>query len=84
MCFSFFSDIGHEEACLIPIYEGYPVLHAYQAYPLAGRTIEKNIHKLLLENYTSADVTKVPLIENLSEKALEDIKGSYFLNLILI
>lgn len=72
--YQFFLDIGHEEACLIPVYEGYPVLHAYQAQPLAGRAIETSIKNLLVKHFTKTDVTKVPMIENLSEKIIEDIK----------
>ncbi|KAK6633077.1 hypothetical protein RUM43_012820 [Polyplax serrata] len=67
-------DIGHEEACLIPVYEGYPVLHSYQSFPIAGQAIENNIKRLLLEHYKKADPTKLSVIHNLSDDVLEDIK----------
>lgn len=36
-------DVGHREATLIPIYEGVPVLAAWQAQPLAGEAIQAAI-----------------------------------------
>ncbi|EEB13670.1 conserved hypothetical protein [Pediculus humanus corporis] len=67
-------DIGYKEACLIPVYEGYPVLHAYQSFPLGGLAVEKNIKRLLMEHYEKEMPSKLKLIENLTEKQLEDIK----------
>lgn len=37
-------DVGYKEATLIPVYEGVPVLKAWQALPLAGQAV----HRLVL------------------------------------
>lgn len=34
-------DVGYEEAVLIPIFEGIPVLKAWQALPLASRAVHE-------------------------------------------
>ena len=34
-------DVGYEEATLIPVFEGIPVLKAWQALPLASRAVHK-------------------------------------------
>ena len=34
-------DVGYEEATLIPIFEGIPVLKAWQALPLASRAVHE-------------------------------------------
>jgi len=36
-------DVGHRESTLIPIYEGVPVLAAWQAQPLAGEAVQAAI-----------------------------------------
>lgn len=33
-------DVGYQEAVLIPVYEGIPILKAWQALPLGGKTVE--------------------------------------------
>ena len=32
-------DVGYEEATVLPVYEGYPLLHAWQSSPNAGKAI---------------------------------------------
>lgn len=34
-------DVGHVEAVLIPVFEGVPVLHAWQAQPRAAQAVER-------------------------------------------
>lgn len=33
-------DIGYQEAVLIPVYEGIPILKAWQALPLGAKCVE--------------------------------------------
>ncbi|KAJ9587595.1 hypothetical protein L9F63_018977, partial [Diploptera punctata] len=59
-------DIGYEEAVLIPVYEGVPVLHAWQAQPTASHAVESSLKEaLLIENNNKL---------NLDEITVEDIK----------
>ena len=58
-------DVGYKEATLIPIYEGEPVLKAWQALPLAGQVVHEHIAKFLKEIYPNVNIT---------EKHVEDIK----------
>ena len=34
-------DVGYVEAVLIPVFEGVPVLHAWQAQPRAAQAVER-------------------------------------------
>ncbi|XP_060815900.1 actin-related protein 10 [Bombus pascuorum] len=58
-------DVGYKEAILIPIYEGEPVLKAWQALPLAGQVVHEHLMKFLREIYPNVNIT---------EKHVEDIK----------
>ncbi|CAL1687852.1 unnamed protein product [Lasius platythorax] len=58
-------DVGYQEATLIPIFEGIPVLKAWQALPLSGQVVHENLRRYF--NDISNDI-------DLSEKMLEDIK----------
>ncbi|XP_043529251.1 actin-related protein 10 [Frieseomelitta varia] len=58
-------DIGYKEATLIPIYEGEPILKAWQALPLGGQVVHEYLMKSLREIYPNVDIT---------EKLVEDIK----------
>ncbi|KAK0158100.1 hypothetical protein PV328_009147, partial [Microctonus aethiopoides] len=58
-------DVGYQEATLIPIFHGVPILKAWQCLPLAGETVHLCIKNQLKD--------AVPNIE-LSEKIIEDIK----------
>lgn len=41
-------DVGYKEATLIPIYEGEPVLKAWQALPLAGQVVHESVKYLII------------------------------------
>ncbi len=40
-------DVGYAEATLIPVYEGVPILKAWQAQPLASEAIHREIAEML-------------------------------------
>ncbi|XP_033207319.1 actin-related protein 10 isoform X2 [Belonocnema kinseyi] len=58
-------DVGYEDATLIPVFEGIPVLKAWQALPLASQAVHNCIKKEIKE--------AIPDLE-LSERIIEDIK----------
>lgn len=58
-------DVGYQEATLIPIYEGIPILKAWQALPLGAQVVHKNIKTYLEKSLPDYDLT---------EKIIEDIK----------
>ncbi|XP_024222025.1 actin-related protein 10 [Bombus impatiens] len=58
-------DVGYKEATLIPIYEGEPVLKAWQALPLGGQVVHERLMKFLRKIYPNVNIT---------EKHVEDIK----------
>ncbi|KAL0123243.1 hypothetical protein PUN28_007682 [Cardiocondyla obscurior] len=58
-------DVGYQEATLIPIFEGIPILKAWQALPLGGQIIHENLGKYFQSMANSLD---------LPEMTLEDIK----------
>ncbi|XP_046664022.1 actin-related protein 10 isoform X2 [Homalodisca vitripennis] len=77
-------DVGHQEALLVPVYEGVPVLRIWQAQPLAGAAIEQRLRNSLVEWYSNQDslgdsIRKSQEASNLSESIIEDIKvrGSF-------
>ncbi|XP_008561149.1 actin-related protein 10 [Microplitis demolitor] len=58
-------DVGYQEATLIPIYKGVPVLKAWQSLPLAAEAIHERIKNDMKE--------AIPDVE-LTEQIIEDIK----------
>lgn len=58
-------DVGYREATLIPIFEGIPVLKAWQALPLGGQIVHENLRKYFRDTASNLD---------LSERMVEDIK----------
>ncbi|XP_057328804.1 actin-related protein 10 [Microplitis mediator] len=58
-------DVGYQEATLIPIYKGVPVLKAWQSLPLASEAIHERIKNDMKE--------AIPEVE-LTEQIIEDIK----------
>ncbi|KAL2728529.1 actin-related protein 10 isoform X2 [Vespula squamosa] len=58
-------DVGYQEATLIPIYEGVPILKAWQALPLAAQIVHQNIKTYLKDSVPDYDLT---------EEIIEDIK----------
>ncbi|KAK9511828.1 hypothetical protein O3M35_000414 [Rhynocoris fuscipes] len=74
-------DIGYCETQIIPIYEGVPVLCAWQAQPLAGCIVEERLRNSLMESYqerlnASGDAGRPAEvnISKLPESVIEDIK----------
>ncbi|XP_015587445.1 actin-related protein 10 [Cephus cinctus] len=58
-------DVGYQEATLIPVYEGVPILKAWQALPLAACAVHECIKKDLTDSIPNL---RIP------EKTVEDIK----------
>ena len=46
-------DLGHTEATLIPVYEGVLILKTWQAQPLAGKAVQKNLREMLMMRATN-------------------------------
>lgn len=59
-------DMGFSEAVAIPVCHGLPVIHAWQALPLASQAVHINLKSMLTANNTG--------ISSLSEWELEDVK----------
>ncbi|XP_069684349.1 actin-related protein 10 [Periplaneta americana] len=58
-------DVGYVEAVLIPVYEGVPVLHAWQAQPRAAEAVESSLKSMLLNHNEK---------EDFPDSTIEDIK----------
>jgi len=43
VCTGLVLDVGHKEATVVPVYEGVPILAAWQAQPLAGEAIQQSV-----------------------------------------
>ncbi len=73
-------DVGYAEATLIPIYEGVPILKAWQAQPLASEAIHDEIATMLRMRGTirtkGEEVQKLAdkKTVEISDKVVEDIK----------
>jgi len=77
-------DCGDEEATLIPVYQGVPILKAWQALPLASKALHKAIKTDLVERGTAKNgstggefkkVTEIEGVEDkITAKVIEDIK----------
>lgn len=63
-------DIGYEEAVIVPVIHGIPLLKAWAAQPLGSRQIHQNLAELLDKDNDKQ--------LNLSSKTIEDIKGIFF------
>jgi len=77
-------DVGHKEATVVPVYEGVPILAAWQAQPLAGEAIQQAVKAdLICRGLVSTGIhmmgeTDVPkkvgdTPEYLTEKVIQDI-----------
>jgi len=77
-------DVGHKEATVVPVYEGVPILAAWQAQPLAGEAIQQAVKADLvcrglvtngangsIETDAPSKVGDTP--ELLTEKVIQDI-----------
>ncbi|KAG7207174.1 hypothetical protein KM043_008863 [Ampulex compressa] len=58
-------DVGYQEATLIPIFGGIPILKVWQALPLAGQAVHERLKSSLKAFYPDVDIP---------EKTIEDIK----------
>ncbi|XP_067682881.1 actin-related protein 10-like [Haliotis asinina] len=72
-------DIGYKEALVIPVYEGIPVLKAWQSIPFGGKAIHSQIEAQLKEHatVTTSEQTNKPFsscTDDLNEEVLENIK----------
>uniref|UniRef100_A0A3B4Z0P1 Actin related protein 10 n=1 Tax=Stegastes partitus TaxID=144197 RepID=A0A3B4Z0P1_9TELE len=72
-------DCGHTETLVLPVYECTPILPAWEALPLGGKAIHKELDGLLVEQCTvDTDTTtgqSVPaVIGTIPEETVEDIK----------
>ena len=77
-------DVGHDEATLIPVYQGVPMLKAWQALPLASKALHEAIRADLLTRGTAKTgassgsfkkLSELPGVEyKITAKVIEDIK----------
>lgn len=72
-------DLGYQEATIVPVYEGVPILKAWQALPLGGRAIHRSLCELLLDRALTVgedgkEQRLSTVMEDLSDNVLEDIK----------
>ncbi|XP_041351944.1 actin-related protein 10-like [Gigantopelta aegis] len=64
-------DAGYSETVVIPVYDGIPILKAWQAVPLAGKAIHSEIESKLKEYGT----VEISLADSVDEEVLENIKA---------
>ncbi|XP_076874036.1 actin-related protein 10 [Brachyhypopomus gauderio] len=72
-------DCGYTETLVLPVYEGIPILSAWEALPLGGKAIQKELDSLLKEQCTvdtdSGTGHSLPtVIGSIPEEIVEDIK----------
>ncbi|XP_063078404.1 actin-related protein 10 [Engraulis encrasicolus] len=72
-------DCGYTETLVLPVYEGIPMLPTWEALPLGGKAIHKELDSLLMEQCTvdtdSSPGQSLPsVLGSLSEEVVEDIK----------
>ena len=82
-------DVGYAEVTVVPVFEGVPVLKAWQAQPMASEAVHGAIRELLDERGTvrigegsgaGGDTQKLADVEpkmDISDEIIEDIKGIY-------
>ena len=78
-------DVGFAEVTVVPVFEGVPVLKAWQAQPMASEAVHGAIRTLLEERGTvrigdagSGDTQKLSEVQpkmEISDEIIEDIKG---------
>ena len=81
-------DVGFAEVTVVPVFEGVPVLKAWQAQPMASEAVHGAIRQLLAERGTvrigdggSGDTQKLADVQprmEISEEVIEDIKGEQY------
>jgi len=57
-------DVGYSEANLIPVFEGVPILKAWQALPLAAKAVHEKVKEGMKDVLTERELTET-LIENI-------------------
>ncbi|XP_016304304.1 actin-related protein 10-like [Sinocyclocheilus anshuiensis] len=72
-------DCGYTETLVLPIYEGIPILSAWEALPMGGKAIHRELHSLLSEQCTldtdsSAGLSLPTVVSSIPEEVVEDIK----------
>lgn len=72
-------DVGYSSASVIPIYQGVPILKAWQALPLGGQAIHQSLRQeLTLRGTSKTGEDEFKKVENMAddidEKIIEDIK----------
>ncbi|KAI1895537.1 hypothetical protein AGOR_G00107270 [Albula goreensis] len=72
-------DCGYMETLVLPVYEGIPILSAWEALPLGGKAIHKELEGLLVEQCTvntdsNTDQILPAVIDSIPEEVVEDIK----------
>ncbi|XP_056620488.1 actin-related protein 10 [Triplophysa dalaica] len=70
-------DCGYTETLVLPIYEGIPILSAWEALPLGGQALHKELRSLLCEQCTvdaGAGLRLPTDRSSISEDVVEDIK----------
>jgi actin-related protein 10 len=74
-------DVGHSEATVVPVYEGVPILKAWQAQPMASEAVDKEVVKMLHTRGTVktvhdevSKVGEVPQVSEMLRDLAEDIK----------
>uniref|UniRef100_A0A0X3P783 Actin-related protein 10 n=1 Tax=Schistocephalus solidus TaxID=70667 RepID=A0A0X3P783_SCHSO len=81
-------DCGYTEALVLPVYEGFTILGAWQSGPLGGKRIHRDLEIQLrqsayLVDDSSREQEGIPFGNEhiqLSESRLEDIKGRFYLS----
>ncbi|XP_028677032.1 actin-related protein 10 [Erpetoichthys calabaricus] len=72
-------DCGYTETLVLPVYEGIPILSLWEALPLGGKTIHKELESMLVDQCTvdtdSTNGQSLPsVMGSISESIIEDIK----------
>ncbi|XP_066550566.1 actin-related protein 10 [Amia ocellicauda] len=72
-------DCGYTETLVLPVYEGIPILSSWEALPLGGKAIHKELESLLVEQCTvdtdSSTGQSLPAVMgSIPEEITEDIK----------
>uniref|UniRef100_W5MZ30 Actin-related protein 10 n=2 Tax=Lepisosteus oculatus TaxID=7918 RepID=W5MZ30_LEPOC len=72
-------DCGYTETLVLPVYEGIPILSAWEALPLGGKAIHRELENMLVEHCTvdtdSSKGRSLPTVMgSIPEEIVEDIK----------
>ncbi|XP_062857453.1 actin-related protein 10 [Trichomycterus rosablanca] len=70
-------DCGYTETLVLPVYEGIPILSAWEALPMGGKAIQKELNNLLIEQCTvdtDSGQSLPTVVGSIPEDVVEDIK----------